>query len=207
MACRRARSRPPILCGLRIGLGGRSMLRAILERWLGRRLAPVRRPSGRRRAAFLEPLEPRYALTGSPITVTDATGVETPGFLGFATFIVSLQEPISEPLGVYFETVDGTALAGSDYQASYGTFWFEPEGDTSREIAVQLNDDAIPEPDEQFHMQFYVSAGDAPPLATATIVDDDPEISINNVTVTEGAYGYSNATFTVSLSRPAPDIG
>src|SRR5262245_44560678 len=117
MACRRPRPSPPVLCGLRIGLGVRSMLRAILERWLGRHWAPAQRQSSRR-AAFLEPLEPRYALTGSPITVTDATGVETPGFLGFATFIVSLQEPISEPLGVYFETVDGTALAGSDYQAS-----------------------------------------------------------------------------------------
>jgi hypothetical protein len=98
-------------------------------------------------------------------------------------------------------TADGTGAAGSDYQAVCDTLTI-PAGQTTRTITVPVNGDRLAEPNETFVVNLS-----APTNATindgqgiGTILDDEPRISINDVTVTEGNTGAVNATFTVSLS-------
>ncbi|QJD85752.1 FG-GAP-like repeat-containing protein [Cohnella herbarum] len=78
---------------------------------------------------------------------------------------------------VDYATADGTATAGSDYEASNGTLAFGP-GETLRTISVPILDDSVHETDETFTLSLSnPSEGAAigtPASAAATIVDDDP---------------------------------
>ncbi len=70
--------------------------------------------------------------------------------------------------------------------------------------------DAVQEPNETFFVDLVGSTGpisiSADSRGTGTITNDDSPVtaSINDVTVTEGDTGTVNATFTVTLSGPAP---
>ena len=67
---------------------------------------------------------------------------------------------------------------------------------------MQVNGDSLPEPDETFFV--YLSrehwAGVTIGHGDGTIVDDEPHISIGDVTVTEGNTGTRAASFAVTLS-------
>jgi hypothetical protein len=120
-----------------------------------------------------------------------------------AAFTVTLSQPTTSTVTVSYATANGTATAGSDYVAKSGTLTI-PAGATSTTLSVVVNGDASYEPDETFVVNLS-SPGNAT-IAVAqgigTIVNDDPQpaLSINNVNVTEGNSGTSNATFTVTLS-------
>ena len=66
-----------------------------------------------------------------------------------AIFTVSLAFATGQPVTVRYATVDGTALAGSDYGATSGTLSFAP-GQTTATIRVPVSGDALSEPDEAF---------------------------------------------------------
>ena len=66
-----------------------------------------------------------------------------------ATFTVTLSGPGADAVTVNFSTADGTAAAGSDYQARSGTLTFSA-GETSQTVTVLVNGDTINEPDEIF---------------------------------------------------------
>jgi chitinase len=76
-------------------------------------------------------------------------------------FTVSLSAPSEDVVTVDFATADGTALAGTDYDAASGTLRFNP-GDTAQTITVQVIDPTLL-PDKYF----YVNLGGA---ANATIL-------------------------------------
>jgi len=67
---------------------------------------------------------------------------------------------------------------------------------------VLVNGDRLAEPNETFFVDLSspTNAVIADSQGIGTILDDEPRISINDVTVTEGNTGTVNATFTVSLS-------
>ena len=94
----------------------------------------------------------------------------------------------------------GEGLRG-DYQAASGTLTFAP-GETSKTITVLVNGDRLGEPNETFvvNLSAPTNATIADDQGVGTILDDEPRVSINDVTVTEGNAGTVNATFTVSLS-------
>lgn len=69
-----------------------------------------------------------------------------------ASLTVSLSAAASQPVSVNYTTVNGTALAGSDYQASSGTLSFAP-GQTSQTISIPVIGDTTVEPDENFQVQ------------------------------------------------------
>lgn len=121
-----------------------------------------------------------------------------------AEFTLSLSNPNSRTVTVDYATVDGTALAGSDYLPSSGTLTFAP-GETSKTVAVELIDDSIYELTEAFTLDLSnpSSAAVASASATATIVENDepPALSVNSVVVTEGEDTAAN--FEVTLSQPA----
>ena len=137
------------------------------------------------------------------VTVTEDSGT--------ATFTVRLNVPIDRPVTVDFTTVDGSAVADSDYTATEGMLTFAP-GETEKTITVVVLEDPTDEPDEMFVVLLSNpdNAVFADNEATGTITErrgsspiEDPTISIEDVTVSETG---GTALFTVSLSGPSPRV-
>ena len=102
-----------------------------------------------------------------------------------AVFTVSLSAASRREITVDFATANGTATAGSDYQATSGTLTFAP-GTTTQTLTVLILGDTLDEPNETFTVTLSnpTNATLATAQATGTIVDDDvPPLSIGNVTV------------------------
>ena len=121
-----------------------------------------------------------------------------------AEFEVTLTPESSLPVAVQYETMDDSAIDGSDYTGTSGTLTFGP-GTTSRTIHVSTRVDNAREPVETFTVVLSgpenatVDSG----TGTGTITDDDqeelPSLRIADATVTEGG----TARFEVSLSVPS----
>jgi hypothetical protein len=136
------------------------------------------------------------------ITVRDCTVTEGNTGTVAATFTVTLSAASTETVIVAYATGDGTANAGSDYQAASGTITFAP-GETSKTISVRVIGDRIPEPNETFvvNVSNPTNATIADGQGAGTIVDDEPRISIGDVAKREGRNGKTTLfTFTVTLS-------
>src|SRR5205814_8792928 len=141
------------------------------------------------------------------ITIGDATVLEGNTGTTAATVTVTLDPASIHPVSVDWATADGTAtLADNDYQGASGTLTFAP-GQTSQTITVLVNGDTKFEPDETFtvNLSGQCSAGVVKSAGLLTIQNDDgvPGITINDVTVTEGNSGTTNAVFTVSRATPS----
>lgn len=95
---------------------------------------------------------------------------------GAATFTVRLGEPPTVPVSIDFTTVDGTALAGSDFEATSGVLTFDPSlQETSKNIEVALIDDTTVEQTESFRLALSNPVNTAIAKATgeATVLDDE----------------------------------
>jgi chitinase len=141
------------------------------------------------------PLPP--SLQVGDVTVTEGnTGTVA------ATFTVTLSAASTQTVTVAYATGNGTATAGSDYQAASGTLTFAP-GETSKTVAVTVNGDRIAEPNEVFFVNLSspTNASVADGQGAGTIADDEPRISISDVTKLEGKKNQTTQfTFTVTLS-------
>lgn len=77
-----------------------------------------------------------------------------------------------------YETIDGTAEAGSDYIAAKGTITFEPN-ETHKYIEVVIIDDYEWEPDETFFLKLHADVENQEvelgthSIAEVTIINDD----------------------------------
>jgi hypothetical protein len=119
-----------------------------------------------------------------------------------ATFTVTLSAASTDTITVAYATGNGTATAGSDYQATSGTLTFSP-GQTSKTITVLVNGDRLPEPNETFvvNLSSPTNATIADGQGVGTILDDEPRISITDVSKSEGKKNQTTQfTFTVTLS-------
>jgi hypothetical protein len=119
-----------------------------------------------------------------------------------ATFTIALSAPSTQTITVAYATGNGTATAGSDYQAKSGTLTI-PAGQTSATLTVQVSGDRLAEPNETFVVNLnnpnYGVISDS--QGVGTIVDDEPGISISDVTKAEGKKNQTTLfTFTVTLS-------
>jgi Calx-beta domain len=116
-------------------------------------------------------------------------------------FTVSLSAPSTQAVSVHFATADAGASAGTDYQAVAGTLTI-PAGQTTGTITVLVNGDRLPESNETFFVDLSspTDAIIADGRGVGTTVDDEPWVTLNDLTVTEGNAGTVNATFTVRLS-------
>ena len=133
------------------------------------------------------------------ITVAAGSGGED---TGNAPLVVSLDGPSSVPVTVDFTTVDGTAVAPSDYETTSGTLTFAP-GETQATIDVPIVEDDIPEGDETFDIVFSnPSNGDLPTdTVTVTISDADP---IPTITVAAGSGGEDTGSTPLVVSLDGP---
>jgi hypothetical protein len=144
---------------------------------------------------------------GTPeVSVRNATAVEGNDGTTPATFNVVLSNQSLETVTVNYQTVNGTAVAGADYQATSGTVTFEPLV-TSMPITVPVLGDTLAEFNEKFSVKVTDPTNAtiaAAPGGDITITDDDPpEVSIAaTATITEGNAGSDNVAVVVTLSQP-----
>jgi Calx-beta domain len=119
-----------------------------------------------------------------------------------ATFTVSLSAASSQTVTVHYATADGSATtAGGDYQATSGTLTFAP-GETRQTITVPVNGDRLGEPNETFvvNLSSPTNATIADGQGVGTIRDDEPRISVSDMSKTEGRPRKTTLfTFTVTL--------
>ncbi len=138
----------------------------------------------------------------TPLRIGDVTLTEGNTGTVAALFTVTLSAPSDQPVTIAYATGNGTATAGSDYQAASGTLTFAP-GETSKTITVQVNGDRLGEASETFFVNLSspINAIITDGQGVGTIADDEPRISIGDFRKVEGKKGQTTLfTFTVTLS-------
>ena len=117
---------------------------------------------------------------------------------GTARFTVTLDTGSENPVTVRYRTSNGTARAGSDYDAADDTLTIPAETKTGY-IEVQTTEDDDYEADETFTVRLSspvgATIGDGTGDGTIEDDDDEPALSIADVTVEEGR----TAEFEVTL--------
>ena len=81
------------------------------------------------------------------VAVGDAVATEGDSGTTPLNFAVTLTSPDDKPVSVSYATVDGSARAPDDYQATSGTLKFNP-GETSKTVTVAIKGDTLNETDE-----------------------------------------------------------
>ncbi len=111
----------------------------------------------------------RQGLTSTNINILEGNSGTTA-----AVFTVNLSSVQPQTVTVVYNTANGTATAGSDYQSASGTLTFLP-GVTSQTVSVSVIGDTTVEPNETFFLNLSSSTGAAllTPQVTATIINDD----------------------------------
>jgi hemoglobin-like flavoprotein len=154
---------------------------------------------------------------------TSAAAVVTPGVIQFGGNFASVFENSgsvvvtvtrtggsSGTVTVAYATSDGGGSTGAtspaDYTQTSGTLTFL-NGDTSKTVTIPIIDDSVSE--EQKFFSFHLSnptggatLGNQTSMQMTILDNDAPTMSINDVQVTEGNSGTTDAVFTVSLQRP-----
>jgi hypothetical protein len=156
-----------------------------------RKVGAFRRPT---RRFAVESLEDR--LVPATLAISDATLIEGNAGTTNALVTVRLSGNSNPPVSVNYSTANGTALAGSDYQAVSGTLTFK-KGETSKSMVVPVIGDRLHETDETFFVNLNSPTNGviADGHGVATIVDDEPRISIGRAFATEGNDGTTGDGF------------
>jgi uncharacterized delta-60 repeat protein len=128
-------------------------------------------------------LNGQWALTFSGLLSFKGEGNE-PNELDFA---VSLSPACTLPVSVSYTTVDGTAVAPSDYEAKTGTISFLP-GETTRHFPITINGDTAYEESEEFYVD-YSLGGFKVARSRGIVFNDDP---------TGGVIEFEQATYNVA---------
>jgi len=131
------------------------------------------------------PVTPSISIGDVAVTEGDAGTVD-------AVFAVSLSAPTGLDVSVDYDTADGTAVAGGDYEAASDTLFF-PAGTTTQTITVVVNGDFSDEPDETFFVNLSnaINANIANDQGRATIIDDDEPPPPQNLMA---AYGFDEGS-------------
>ncbi len=140
------------------------------------------------------------------VSIAGATVAEGNAGVTNATFVVTLSRPIPQTVTVDYTTVDGTAVAGSDYTVTAGTLTFAANT-VQQSIIVPVTGDTLNEADETFQVRLSnaTNATIATAQATGTITNDDPvvTVSVGDLSITEGSGGTVTAQVPVTLSAAA----
>ncbi|HEX7247961.1 MAG TPA: Calx-beta domain-containing protein [Actinomycetota bacterium] len=143
------------------------------------------------------------------VSVSNVSVAEGAAGTTSATFTVSLSAAAGREVAVDAATSDTTAVAGTDYTSASSTVTFAA-GETSKSFVVTVAGDLVFEGDETFAVTLAAPVnadlGDANGVGTITDDDLSPALSVDDVTVVEGAGGTTIATFTVSLSNPSASL-
>ena len=115
------------------------------------------------------------------VSVNDKSVTE--GNAASARFELSLSAPSSKQVVVDYDTVDGSANAGADYESRTGSVTFAPNDAGPATIAVPIVDDEVAESLERFSFRVTATsnANLADGVGTATIHNDDRDQSATKV--------------------------
>ena len=131
--------------------------------------------------------------------------------IGNATYTVTLNHAATVPVSVTVKTVEGVALAGSDYTAVNQVLTFAP-GETSKTVLVPITNDDVLEGKEAFTVQLAAPAGtviDTAHSSVLTEIADDgllddgvnkdaPKLAVTDLNLPETS-GF--AVFNVTLDK------
>ena len=141
---------------------------------------------------------PSATITVSPATVAEDGAANL-------VYTVTLNQVALSPISVNY-TIGGSATNGTDY-ATIASPLVIPANNLTGTITVNPTADASIEADETVALTLAAGSGytvGVPNSATGTILNDDlPNLTINDVTASEGNAGTTLFTFTVSLSTAA----
>jgi hypothetical protein len=113
-----------------------------------------------------------------PSVLEGAVATTTP-----MTFTITRTGSLSGTMTVSYMTADDTAIAGTDYVATSGSFTFA-DGQATQPVQVTVNGNNTDEPNKTFKLIVTPSGGTAV-MGVATILNDDSAISISNASATE----------------------
>ncbi len=154
----------------------------------------------------LEELGSRVLPSANPaISINDVAVAEGNSGSGYVVLTASLSAPSTKTVKVDYKSIDGTAKAGSDYDAVSGTLAFAP-GQTRASILVLVHGDTQVEPDESFFIKLSNARNATITDSTGVVAllddgDAKPGISISDASGVEG----DGLTFTVTLSMPSTE--
>ncbi|HUE72092.1 MAG TPA: Calx-beta domain-containing protein [Pirellulaceae bacterium] len=136
------------------------------------------------------------------LSASDATIAEGNAGTRNLIFTVALSAISGRTVTVNYATANGTATAGSDYQAKSGTLTLLA-GWSAATISVPITGDTVVEGDETLLVNLTSPSGAtlADAQGVGTILDDD-NLSIGDAVLVEGNSGVSYAEFTVALAIP-----
>ncbi len=142
-------------------------------------------------------------INAGDVSVTEGNSGTTP-----ATFAVTASSNHSEVLHVGYATADGTATAGSDYNATAGALTFQ-RTDNALGVVVPVIGDTVVEPNETFGLGLGTGPAPAPYVigrfGTGTIVNDDVAVPAPKVGVAGVRRAcVSSSTVHVRFSITAP---
>ena len=126
---------------------------------------------------------------GPTLSINDVTLAEGNSGTTSFVFTVSLAPTTNKQVNVDYATADGTATAGSDYQAASGTLTFRG-GDTTKTFTVLVNGDTAVEANETFVVNLSnpsnAAIGDAQGQGTISTDDNQaPVAEAASATTTE----------------------
>jgi serralysin len=144
--------------------------------------------------------------TVTPITVTLSNASLSEGQSGTSLMLFTASLSVASTTGTTFrvDTVNGTAIAGSDYLGiTNGSLAFAA-GETQKTIAVEILGDTWLEPNETFSVALSNLPSNVtvqPGGGIGTILDNDSiSVTVSNPLLLEGNSGSSSMVFTVALS-------
>lgn len=119
------------------------------------------------------------------------------------SFAVNLDYPMTREVRVDYQTQDGTATAGPDYDAASGTLIFA-SGSTNRFLTIRVLEDTAVELDETFQVVLTNGLDTIPgaPLTIGILDDDPPQVRLSADRFSAGE-GDGNAVLNAILSAPS----
>ncbi|MBN2777226.1 MAG: HYR domain-containing protein [Bacteroidales bacterium] len=148
------------------------------------------------------------------VTITDVTANETHSGTTDFDFTITMSYPSDAVVTVDYATADATALlSDNDYNQLTTTTLSFAAGETSKVVTVEVVGDETVELDETFELNLTnlvnngrnISVTDAQGIGTI-VNDDSANITINDVSITEGDAGTSTLTFTVTHNGNSLDV-
>lgn len=147
-------------------------------------------------------------LAAPTVTIDDVTVLEGDISTNRAKLTVSLSTALTKSITIDYSTTNGSgsgaAQAGTDYVQDQGSLTFAP-GELTKFIYITVNGDEAVEVDEHFFVNLtgasWLNLADK--QGKVTLQNDDTRtLSINDVVITEGNTGQTEAIFTISISQP-----
>ena len=124
---------------------------------------------------------------------------------GSVTISVTRQGGSTGVVTVDYATVSRSAVAGREFTPVSGTLVFQ-DGERTKSVTIALIDNGTYDGNREFLLDLTNPTGGATiatyPVGTVDVYDDElpPRVSIDDIRVTEGNSGTTNAEFTISIT-------